>query len=50
MNDKFKCPRCGKEVESWSVALSRKDNETEICSDCGEKEAMENYEATKDQM
>lgn len=24
-------------------ALSRRDNETEICSDCGTREAMEDY-------
>lgn len=35
------CPVCKKEVESWSMALSRKDNETFICSSCGVREAME---------
>lgn len=37
------CPRC-KEVElreEGGNALSRKDNKTEICSNCGTAEAME---------
>ena len=37
------CPHCHKWMpdESFRRALSRKDNETEICPDCGVKEAME---------
>lgn len=34
------CPRCGKEY-SEEPALSRVDNETEICPDCGMAEALE---------
>lgn len=37
-----KCPKCG----NWFLnypALSRRDNETYICPDCGVKEAMEDY-------
>lgn len=43
MNDKYNiCPRCGKYIESYP-ALSRKDNKTKICSDCGTAEALESY-------
>ena len=45
------CPRC----EGWIPnnarpgaypgALSRRDNKTEICSDCGTAEALEDYYA-----
>lgn len=34
------CPKCGKPYTEPS-ALSRKDNKTEICPDCGIREAME---------
>lgn len=37
---KNKCPLCGKEYTA-PPALSRKDNETEICPDCGTLEALE---------
>lgn len=33
------CPRCHKEYTSHP-ALSRKDNKTRICSDCGTQEAI----------
>jgi uncharacterized protein YbaR (Trm112 family) len=38
------CPRC-KTKEFWTrrAALSRRDNETLICSDCGTAEAFEDY-------
>lgn len=39
-DDESKCPSCG-ECYSERPALSRKDNETEICPDCGIKEALE---------
>ena len=35
-----KCPVCG-EFYQGGGALSRKDNETEICSKCGQNEGME---------
>ncbi len=41
-NQKMKaktCPSCGL-VYTGYPALSRKDNETEICSECGQIEAM----------
>ena len=42
-NQKSKiCPRCKKEYNCYS-ALSRKNNKTEICSECGRKEAISDY-------
>ena len=35
-----KCPKCGKEYERL-LALSRKDNKTMICDECGVKEALD---------
>ncbi len=35
----MKCPECGKEF-TGRPALSRKDNETLICPDCGIRQAM----------
>jgi len=34
------CPRCGQEYHGYP-ALSRTDNETMICPDCGTREALE---------
>lgn len=34
------CPRCKKTYTGYP-AISRKDNKTEICSECGTKEALE---------
>ncbi len=34
-----RCPKCSKEFTEYP-ALSRVDNETEICSECGVKEAV----------
>ena len=45
MSDKetfFVCPRCD-EASSEIPAMSRRDNKTEICSDCGVQEAMCDY-------
>lgn len=36
------CPRCGQTVTDYP-ALSRTDNKTNICSQCGTDEAMENW-------
>jgi transcription elongation factor Elf1 len=33
------CPRCGKETNDYP-ALSRRDNKTNICSQCGTDEAL----------
>lgn len=40
------CPRCGAYI-TFHPAISRKDNETEICSDCGVIEAIEEYAAAE---
>ena len=40
--EKFICPRCKKETSDFP-AISRRDNKTEICSDCGVGEAMADY-------
>ena len=36
------CPRCKREFNEYP-ALSRRDNKTEICPACGQKEAMDDY-------
>lgn len=35
------CPKCGGPMPDYPGAISRRDNATEICSDCGAREAME---------
>ena len=40
--ERKKCPKCGA-IISLYPAISRKDNKTEICSDCGVVEAMEEF-------
>lgn len=43
-----KCPICKKEIGKYP-AISRKDNKTEICSNCGMLEALEEFhKANKD--
>ena len=37
-----RCPKCKKEFTEYP-ALSREDNETEICPECGVREAVEAY-------
>lgn len=37
------CPLCGKQYNEYP-ALSRKDNKTEICPECGTREAIEESE------
>ena len=36
------CPLCKNEYEGYP-AVSRKDNKTEICNDCGVVEALSDY-------
>lgn len=38
-----KCPICREERDMTYPALSRRDNKTEICSDCGIEEAILDY-------
>ena len=40
----YKCPKCG-ELFVGYPALSRLDNETEICPECGIKEAFDAFQA-----
>ncbi|MBP5463371.1 MAG: hypothetical protein J6Y20_14795 [Lachnospiraceae bacterium] len=40
MTEKQKCPLCGKEY-TGHPALSRADNRTLICPDCGTRQAMD---------
>ena len=41
-NELLDCPRCGRPLPIGHCgALSRKDNETELCSECGVAEAFE---------
>lgn len=42
------CPRCGKSY-SGTPALSRADNETLICPDCGTREALESIGVKSDE-
>lgn len=39
-----KCPICHKKIVGYP-AISRKDNETEICSECGIVEALNDFYA-----
>ena len=45
--EKPKCPRCQGDMPDYPGALSRWDNFTEICSDCGVKEALEHPTGTR---
>jgi len=47
MSKEFECPSCEKVVDEYP-ALSRKDNKTEICSECGQKEALTIYRKNHD--
>lgn len=42
------CPRCGKLYQGAS-ALSRVDNQTFVCPDCGTREALESIGVEKDE-
>lgn len=42
------CPRCGKPY-SGEPAISRSDNKTEICSDCGIHEALDSIGVPSDE-
>jgi hypothetical protein len=50
MSEQFKCPTCSgyipnnENIGAYAGAISRKDNKTEICSACGTKEALEDFE------
>lgn len=38
-----KCPLCGSSIFPHTLALSRRDNLTEICSTCAQKEAFQDF-------
>lgn len=40
------CPICGKKFDMDHAALSRTDNATYICSDCGVRQALESIGMT----
>ena len=42
------CPRCGQEYRGYP-ALSRADNKTMICPDCGTREALESMGISLDE-
>ena len=42
------CPRCG-QVYHEPPALSRIDNQTLICPDCGTREALESIDVNKEE-
>lgn len=41
-----KCPKCNRLYSDYP-AISRRDNKTEICSECGTKEALFDYGMTR---
>ena len=45
-NKKRTCPLCKNTYYSYP-AISRKDNKTEICPECGVKEALEDFVKNK---
>lgn len=47
MKDTLKCPLCGREYEG-RPALSREDNQTLICPDCGTRQALTAIGVTPD--
>ena len=42
MENKKKCPKCNQYYLGYP-AISRRDNKTEICSKCGNLEALEDF-------
>lgn len=42
------CPRCGKAYHE-PPALSRKDNKTLVCPDCGTREALESIDVDREE-
>lgn len=50
----FRCPTCDGYIPNndnpgaYPGALSRRDNKTEVCSECGQVEAIEDFLAARD--
>lgn len=42
MEESFNCPRCHEDFTGFP-ALSRTDNKTSICSDCGMQEGLNDF-------
>lgn len=42
-----KCPYCGSSIFEGTFAISRRDNKTQICSNCGTREAIEDISNTR---
>ena len=42
------CPKCKRKYVGYP-AISRKDNHSEICPDCGLKEALEDFKKFKEE-
>lgn len=40
MSDIERCPKCGDDMQQPRVAVSRRDNKTIICPECGVAEAL----------
>ncbi len=38
---RLKCPRCGAKYDPILAVLSRRDDKTKICDDCGNTETLE---------
>lgn len=43
VTDYPKCPLCGSSITEDCPAVSRVDSSTEICSDCAQQEALNNF-------
>lgn len=48
MEDMAVCPLCGNIYEG-RPALSRRDNQTQICPDCGTREALESIGVSREE-
>jgi len=42
LKDSRKCPKCNKRYWDYP-AISRRDNKTQICPECGTQEALEDW-------
>ena len=49
MREEWICPKCGRSITDYP-AISRRDNATEICSDCGTAEALEDFYGRNDRI
>lgn len=47
VTDEPKCPLCGSSIPAGTAAVSRRDNQTTICSSCGLIEAMDEHQGQR---